>query len=348
MPNRDFAAASAALGTIIEPQVVSQINRAVVMARVLGVQPADNQKVTWDVRLGTSVGAPIADGADVSTYNADTRVPASIDYGEYNDSFAITGRAMAAAMATRNPEQLANIFIEDMSDSVERLAFGIGADVYTGTGATDRIWGLYGGAATPLGITGTYAGISRGTYSQWQSNVVDAGGKPASTGLLRDLRRKIYTASGMKHDLFICDPLQHQAIGEAMGVNRQQVDYVRRNDGMTIKLDAGYNALSFDGITVLEDVQHPAQTITAINTSFVRLRQLPAPPADIIGQQGSPIVIGGTPDEQLGPGRTNVQAFVIPFAKTGNLHKFGLYAFIQLQVKRPNTCGSIINLPASY
>jgi hypothetical protein len=347
MADRDLSSISSALSNLIAGPVVSQINRAVVLAQILGVKPADNKTVTWDVKLGTATPttAPISDGADVSTYNADTKIPAVLNYAEYHDAFALTGRALAAAAASGRPEDLANLFLEEMQDSVERLSSAIGYDVYNGDGTTDHIHGLFAASPAAIGDTGIYASINRATYSQWKGNVVDAAGAPLTFELIRDLRRKIYAASGEKPDLFITDPVQHERLGILFGANRRYVDQVRRADGQVIKLDGGYMVLEFDGISVVEDQQHPAQKFTALNTKRVMLRQLMEVQSEVTGSLGS-FQLGGTPEEQLGVGKIKMAAFLHKLAKNGNKHKFALYVMPQLQVTRPNACGYITSLLA--
>lgn len=343
MATRDFASVTSALATLMEEQVISQVNRSVVLAQILGVVPAEGKNVTWDVKFGTDKGAAIADGVDNTTYNVDTKVPATLDYAEYTDAFSLTGRAMSAAMATGNPRVLANLFLEEAADSVERLADGIGDGIYNGSGATDNIWGLYA-SVSPIGSTGIYANVNRSTYAQWKGTVTDAASAPVSFDMLRSQMSAIYVASGEQPDVIVCDATQHDKIGQLFGANRRYIDEVRRSDGTVIKLSGGYKVLEFDGVPIIRDRQHPASKITFLNSRHTRLRQLPAPPADITGQMGAPIVIGGTPEEQLGPGRTKLSCFMIPFAKTGNAHKFGLYCMPQLQVRRCNSGGYITNL----
>ncbi len=349
MAYADFSARQAAFSTLIEPAVTTQINRAVVLAPILGVVPADNKNVSWDVKLGTATPttAVISDGEDVSDYNADTKKPAVLQYGELHDAFGITGRAMAGAIASGSPQQLANLFLDENGDSIERLASAFGDAIYNGDGTTDNVHGLYA-TVSPIGDTGIYAGLDRATYTQWKGSVVAAGGAAPSQRLLRALSTSISKKCGFRPDLFITDQDQFAALGEQFA-NRQQfvTDTVNRNDGVGIVLKGGFNMLKFDGATIVEDVQHPAGKITALNTSFVRLRQLMQVPDGVNDGLGM-VQIGGTPEEQLGAGRIKMAAFLMKLAKTGNLHKFAYYIMPQLQVKRPNTCGYISGLQTSF
>jgi hypothetical protein len=347
MATRNFADIDAALATLFDDRIANQINRAVVLSQLLGVRPGTGKNLQWTVRTGTATPgtAVIADGADVAVFNADDKDPAVLQYGTYHDAFAITGKAMAAAGAAGNPAELAALLTDDLGDSIERIARAIAADVYTGTGATNVIHGLYAAGAPAIGDTGVYAGINRAVVTQFQGNVIDAAGGPLTFALMRELRRDIYTASGQKPDLFVTDPRQHEVYGSLFGAERRYVDQVRRNDGTVIRLDGGYQVLEFDGVAVIEDTQHPAQKVSAINSMHVKMSQLFDSP-DALNRAMGLVTLKGTPEEQYGDGSLPLTARLQPLAITGDAFKFALYCYPQLQVKRPNSCGFIEDLAA--
>ena len=320
--------------------------RKTAVARVF-LRPGTGKNIQWTVRTGTATPgtAVIADGADVSTFNTDDKDPAVLQYGTYHDAFAITGKAMAAAGAAGNPAELAALLTDDLGDSIERISRAITADVYNGDGSTDTIHGLFASGAPAIGDTGVYAGINRASVAQFQGNVVDATSGALTFALMRELRRDIYTASGQKPDLWITDPRQHEVYGQLFGAERRYVDQIRRNDGTVIRLDGGYQVLEFDGTAVIEDEQHPAQKMTAINSMHVKMSQLFDSP-DALNRAMGLVKLKGTPEEQYGDGSLPMTARLQPLAITGDAFKFALYCYPQLCVKRPNACGFIDNLAA--
>lgn len=346
MAQLDFSAISSALATLFEDRIVHQINRSVVLANLLPITSGQGKNIQWVARFGTATGSVIADGADVSVYNSDSKVPAVLQYGTYHDAFSITGKARAAAAAAGNPQELVDLFAEEIEESVQRLALKIAVDTYTGTGAADNINGLLSasGAAPAIGATGTYATIARGTYSQWAASVAANGGvgRGLSLSLMREMRRLIYTASGEKPDLIVTDPIQHEAYANLLGANRRYIQDVLLR-GQSIKLDGGYQVLEFDGIPVVEDVNHPAGKMTFLNTRYVSYKQLPSPSDSLNMGKGS-LSLHGTPEEQYGAQNTKLTARVQPLAITGDALKFALFAYPQVQCKRPNTCGVIEDL----
>jgi hypothetical protein len=338
---------AATLAVIFEDQIVSQINRATVLLQVLPTgYGTTGQNIKWSARFGTATGGARAEGADVVTLNNDAKVPATLEYGTYDDAFGVTGKAMAAAAAARNPAELANLFVEELGDCVERLAKGIAVDLYTGTGATDHIHGL---VATAGGImsTGTYAGIDRGARTQWQGTVMSNGsiGRALTFDLMREMRRRIYTASGLKPDLIVTTPELHEKYGKLFGQQRRYVQEITLR-GQTIKLDGGYQMLEFDGIPVLEDVDCPTGDMIFLNTRYVRVLQLPDGVNEANQSMGM-LGLAGTEEEQLGMPSRKIVARINALGRNGDLYRFQLICYPQLQVKRPNSCGVITDLDAA-
>lgn len=339
-----LATISSSLATIFEDQIASQINRATVLLQVLPVVDGTTGKnVAWVARFGTAVGGARAEGADVAATNSDTKVPATLDFGTYDDAFGVTGKALAGARAARNPSDLANLFVEELSESVERLAKGVAQDLYTGSGAANFIMGLVatGGA---IMSTGVYATIDRAARPQW-AGTVDSNsgvGRALTFNIMRDMRRNIYKASGQKPDLVVTTPELHEKYGLLFGQQRRYVTEIKLRGAM-ITLDGGYQMLEFDGIPVLEDVDAPASNMIFLNTRYVRVVQL-ADEVDAVNQSEAMLGIAGTDEEQLGAPSRKLRARINPLAKTGDTYNFQLILYPQLQVRRPNTCGVIQDL----
>lgn len=336
-----------ALTVIFEDAIVSQINRATVLLQVLPVGPGTTGKdIRWVVRFGSAVGGARAEGAAVTVLNNDDKVPAHLDFGTYDDAFGLTGKAIAGARAAKNPADLQNLFVEELGDSVERLAKGVAVDLYTGTGATDHIHGL---VVTGGGImnTGTYAGIDRSSRTQWQGTVMANGGvgRALTFDLMREMRRRIYIASGLKPDLLVTTPELHEKYGKLFGQQRRYIQTITLR-GQTITLDGGYQMLEFDGIPVLEDVDCPTGRMLFLNTKFVRVLQLPDA-IDNVNQSMAMVGLQGTPEEQLGAPTGKLTARINPLGREGDTYRFQLICYPQLQCRRPQSCGVIVDLDAT-
>lgn len=342
------ATIASALATLFEDRIAMQINRAVVLAQLLRTTPGTGKNIGWVSRFGTAApgSAVIGDGVAVSTFNSDTKLSATLNFGTYHDAFSTTGKARAAARASGNPQELVDLFAEEIMESVTRLAMAISVDLYTGTGATDNINGLLtaSGAAPGIAATGTYATIDRAVQTQWQSTVMANGGvpRPLSFELMREMRRRIYVASGMKPDLIVCDPIQHERYANLFSDQRRYVQSIQLR-GQTITLDGGMQVLEFDGIPVVEDVSHPSGKMTFLNTRFVEMKVLPDSP-DTVNQAAGSVQLAGTAEEQFGGSSIGLRARIQPLAVVGDAFPFALYIYPQIQVRRPNTCGSLNDL----
>lgn len=354
MATVDMARIADALATIFQPKIVAQMNRSCVALQLLPYAPGAGKNLQWDVEFkasGESTDSTLNDGADVSTYQDDDVVPAVLQWGTYSEAFSITGKARAVAAAAGNPQELVDLFGQKIERAVRRLTKNLGKAVYQGTGATNHIHGLFGGATltsgAPLAAAGTYAGINRSTYADWKANSLANGGtaRALSFELMRDMRRKIYEASGEMPDLILCDAFQQEQYGLLFGKERRYTQEVTLR-GQRIVLDGGYRALEFDGIPVIADVNAPAGAMLFLNSNYVRVRQLPDMVDGVNGGAGM-LNLHGSAEEQFGAQSTQLMARINPLARTGDAYKFQLVLWPQLQVERPNACGSITDLIAS-
>jgi hypothetical protein len=339
-----LATISNSLATLFEDRIATQINRATVLLQVLPVQDGTTGKnIAWIARFGTAVGQARAEGAVVNYSNTDTKVPATLDFGTYEDAFSITGKSVAAAANTRNPADLENLFTEELSECVERLAKGVAIDLYVGTGATDHIMGLVASGGAIMD-TGVYANIDRGTYPQWAGNVDGNSGvgRALTFDLMRGMRRDIYRASGQKPDLIVTTPEIHEKYGALFGQQRRYTTEIKLRGSM-ITLDGGYQMLEFDGIPVLEDVDCTSGDMLFLNTRYVRVVQLPDPATTVNGSTGV-VGIAGTDEEQLGQPSRKLRARINPLGRTGDFFTFQLILYPQLQVRRPNSCGVLTDI----
>ena len=326
------------------PEIESQINRACVLLQVLPKGDGrTGKRLDWVVSFGTAVGAARNEGASVSgNGNSDDKIPAHLEFGNYDDHFTVTGKAIRAAAAAGNPEQLAGLMEEEVKDCSERLAKGIAVDCYTGSGATNYIHGLTA-TAGPLAATGEYAGIDRATYPQWASNAYSNGGavRSLSRDLMRSVRRGIYEASGRKPDLIVCSPGVHEKYGQTFEQQRRYVTEIKMR-GQTIILDGGYYALEFDGIPVIEDNDCPDNDMLFLNTNFLDIRQLPD-----IGE-GNPAYahrdLRGTPEEQFGARDTGISARINMLSRDGDFVRFQMIAYPALRSRRNNVHARLTDL----
>lgn len=355
MPNVDTSRIAAALPTVVDGKIVPQMNRSAPILQLLGYDPGDGKNLSWDVEFknsGETTDSSIAEGADVAAYGDDDEVMAVLGYKDYSEAIAVTGKAIEVAAKSAGggmgADPLMNLWEHKLGQAVKRLGKNLGRDIWTGSGSGNRILGLYGGSTltsgAPLSNAGTYAGINRATYADWQANVVANSGTPRALtfDLLREMRREIYEACGEMPDLIMCDAAQHEKYGALFGDNRRYVQEVTIR-GESIRLDGGYRALEFDGIPIIADVNHPAGCMSFLNTNYIKISGLDTQPRDSNRAPGM-IALQVMPEEQLNSGSTPLRARLNPLAVTGDLYKIQMLLYPQLKVERCNVHGVLADL----
>lgn len=354
-PTVDLARITDALPTLLADKVIPQMNRSAPELQLIPFKAGAHKNLTWDVEFknaAESTNSALAEGADVSTFGDDDIVPATLNWCDYSEAIAVTGKALSAARGsaggTGGASELQDLWTHKTMGAIRRLAKNLGRDFWTGPGTGNRMLGLYGGATltagAPLSNAGTYAGIDRAAYAEWKANVLLNGGvaRPLSFDLMREMRKMIYDACGEMPDLIMCDSTQHEAYGKLFGDQRRYVQEVTIR-GQKIVLDGGYRALEFDGIPIIASVNHPAGYMTFLNTNYVKLSALDDMPTEA-NRSPRMIQLQAMPEEQLNSGATPFRARLNPLAVNGDLYPIQMILYPQIYVERCNAFGVLGDL----
>lgn len=353
-PNVDLSAITNALPTLLQDSVIPQMNRSAPELQLIPFQAGATKNLVWDVEFrnaSESSSSALAEGATVTTYGDDDIVPATLNWCDYSESIAVTGKAMASARGSAGrggASELQDLWTHKTIGAIRRLAKNLGRDFWQGPGTGNRMLGLYGGATlasgAPLGNAGTYAGIDRSVRTDWKANVLLNGGvtRPLTFDLMRDMRKAIYDACGEMPDLIMCDSTQHEAYGKLFGDNRRYVQDVTIR-GQKITLDGGYKALEFDGIPIVASVNHPAGYMSFLNSNYVKMRALDDMPTEA-NRAPRMIQLQAMPEEQLRSGVTPFRARLNPLPAGGDLYPIQMILYPQIQVERCNALGVLGDL----
>lgn len=353
-PTVDLARITDALPTLLADKIIPQMNRSAPELQLIPFEAGKHKNLVWDVEFknaSESANSALTEGQTVSTYGDDDIVPATLNWCDYSESIAVTGKAMASARGSAGiggVSELKDIWVHKTLGAIRRLAKNLGRDFWQGPGSGNRMLGLYGGSTlttnSPLSNTGTYAGISRGTYDDWKGNVLLNGGvqRPLSFDLMRDMRKAIYDACGEMPDLIMCDSSQHEAYGKLFGDNRRYVQEITVR-GQKIVLDGGYKALEFDGIPIIASVNHPANCMTFLNTNYVKLCALDDMPTEA-NRSPRMVQLQAMPEEQLQSGACPFRARLNPLAVVGDLYPIQMILYPQIKVDRCNAQGVLGDL----
>lgn len=340
MGAQKFSTITSALQTLYMANLVPQINRSAVTLGLLPKRTSPGKDISWAVATGTGKAGAKADGADESSYRSDDKRGASLDYVIYTDPFQTSGFAKAAAANSGGPSPLSSLDLSDMMESTQRMAHGLNDAIFNGVGSTEMLGMTTSGG--PVDDAGTYATIARGSVSQWQSTVDgnSSVNRPLSTDLMRSMRTSIYEASGLRPNLIVTSPAQFENYGQLLDDKRRYVEQIQL-DSRTIRLDAGFTALSFDGIPVVMDADCPDGEMYFLNTNFLYLDVLP-PVTD--GVTWSQLAVSGTAEEQFNSVGTGLSLKVNKLSNAGDYTRYQSVVYCQLVNLRPNSCGLIEDL----
>jgi hypothetical protein len=353
-PTVDLGAITNALPTLLADKVIPQMNRSAPELQLIPFKAGQHKNLVFDVEFknaSESANSALAEGAAVSTYGDDDIVPATLNWCDYSESIAVTGKALSSARGSAGAggaSELQDLWTHKTMGAVRRLAKNLGRDFWTGPGTGNRMLGLYGGSTltsgAPLSNAGTYAGVNRATYADWKANVLLNGGvqRPLSFDLMRDMRKAIYDACGEMPDLIMCDSTQHEAYGKLFGDQRRYVQEVTIR-GQKITLDGGYRALEFDGIPIIASVNHPAGYMTFLNTNYVKMAALDDMPTEA-NRSPRMVQLQAMPEEQLQSGTCPFRARLNPLAVTGDLYPIQMILYPQIYVERCNAFGVLGDL----
>ena len=333
-----------------DPALKRQFNRRSVLAALLPKKNGAGANLNWGARFSRSVhAAKFTEGADVAAgeINQDVDQNAVLGWAMYRVAFGMSGISIAAARsALQSPDALLELFEGHLTDAATDLISQINAALYSGDGSASEIAGLYGSGA--LAATGSYAGLSRVTYPEWASNVLGNGAVPRALtkSLLDQLEQQIFDACGMPPDVIVASSgvvRKYEALFDSVvrtepaagaGAELSVIGRLAGNSGAT--------GLFYKGIPVVRDRNATAGKLSMLNTDFAGIRSLPHvdPGMAVTPSKDDKGLTDGVVD-------TGINAKVEPLAKTGDSNKFQLVSYLQLQVRRPNTCGVLEDIDES-
>lgn len=351
----NLAAISNALSTTFAPNIVRAFNREAVLAKLLPVRDdggqGDAKQVAWDVSFSGASAAAFAEGADVqvSDFAQDVDVPATLPWGLYRSSFALTNLEItAAARSLKNAEVLGNMVLHRLMGSITKLASVINADLWSGTGTSGggnpNIVGFVGSSYNGALITsGSYATLSVGTYPEWASNLLTNGGtaRPLTFALLSQLERNIYVNSGRRPNCIVTSPgvlSKYESLFETQKrYNSNEGGAVDRYVGSIQSGMGGMETnLSWRDIPIFRDRNAPTGTLLMLNLDDLAMKFLPFP-ASSDGVTQTAVNLPSS--NGASPTPTPLLAHIYPLARTGDAQKFSVVIYMQLAVQRTNSQG---------
>lgn len=334
----NLASISNALGQTFQGELERQWNRSAVAASRIPIRAGSGKNASWSVEFSGATATTVADGSDVqsSEYSNDVNVPAVLAWAHYRHSFQISETELdAAASSVGIPQALEDLFGERIMGGGAKIASAINADIYAGTGidgsGNPTLVGLVSGGA--LSNSGTYAGVPRGTYTEFNGNVFANGGTPRALtmDLLEQVDASIFTNSGQDFDELLVSPgIYRKYKGLFETVKRVVTD-----GGASPRYDSSTDQLFFRGKPVTRDRDCPAGTIVFKNNAAVEAKFLPRvfnPIDSVIARNASLTASDG---KRLM--MTNIPVRIAVLGKTGDNVKVTMKSVVQILVRRPNS-----------
>ena len=315
-------------------RMVNCINRASTLLRTLPSKVAVSTLPVWSAKGSGQLAEEYAEGADAINFGSDSQAKAILTWGKVRSNFHLSGTSRRAAALAATPEGQDNQVIENIQDSTMALASLINQKLYTGSGATDKVCGL----ATAIADDNTYATIDRtiGGNEYWQSYVVDPGSSTdLSFAQIRADQAGVRKKGGEGPDLAVCDPDTWNTVASLFDGNRQYTQNVITTARGTITLDAGSEAIYFNGTAFVQDKDAPAKQILYLNTNWVHVEYLPVPADDMAQLAGMGIMVQA--NDGFGP--IPLGFLVEKLDKSGDSDKFSMTFNGQLVVRKPSACG---------
>lgn len=329
---------NSALGTTFAKQMVRAWNRTSVLLQEMTIVSGGGQgggkQVGWDVQFSGATAATFAEGADVSSFDNDAEVPATIAWGQYQSKFKLTNKEMNAAFANMgNATELEKILEERLFDAICAITSKINKDIIVGDGDE-------GGNPTIVGLiealdsSGTYATIDKGVKTEWAGIELGNSGtaRPLTLDLLAAAEESEYKASGQSPEMLVTTPGVRRKY-EGLFNSVQRIMSPNGSGGPIARMDGGSEDLFWRGRPVIRDKDVSTGILMGLRPSNLFLHVLPWAPVEM-----QPTVVRDLISSNGGDLQKNLGAFVniYPLGRTGSAVKFVAEIYCQLRVPRTN------------
>ena len=351
MSIEDLTNVSAALSTTFATRLARQMNRTAILAQLLRVVPNDGpgggKQVAWDIETSGATAVNFAEGADVTTFNYDPLQPATLPYGMYQSAFELSNlvlNAAAASMRDGQPSEVGKLVEERIYGALTKIASQVNADLFngtgTGTGGNPNVIGF----SSALIDTGSYAGISTTSYTEFASTIVANGGtaRPLTLDLMSQVEAAIYIASGKQVTSVVGDPGIIRRY-EGLFNESQRIELAGRAPNAQVSAGFPPGTMFWRGIPVIRDRNAPTGSLLFICDDNAEIRVLPwaeDSDADGVNARQAAALSSNGETASLVP----IPCMIYPLGRTGSAQKFVVETYLQLAVLRPNAFGLLNDL----
>lgn len=324
------------LSDLLKDKLVESGAYSATLMKLLDVKQATNpNNVSWAVDgYGTVVANNYAEGADFSTFNADSQIKPYLNYARFETSMKLSGSAVRQAGLTVSPRANAQLIEHQLNKAIKVVTNAIGVQSHTGLGTVNTLSGLGIG----VDAASDYANISRASHPEFASVEHDAGGDaltiPDLRKLVLDLMQRNHGPAG-KPDFLLCSIATFGKILSFADANFQ----VRYDEGLRSQargFNLGFDYVTVMGIPLIADPHCPEGIIHGLRKDAVHYEYVPAQDNDLTGYR----MVSAS--DSLGS-KMGLPMMLIPHGKGGDNTKFSVCAELALVVTEPFKCGKITN-----
>lgn len=325
--------------------LIPQVNRKAVTLGALMADEDSGKNCAWGFRLAGKTARALTEGADAATPDQDVQAPATLSWGLYDFTMAVTNTAAAAAASSGgDPDVNNDVWLEQIQEGLETMSSLINVDLYQGDGSGSSSELTIVGFGEVFGsTTNTYAGRDRSqaVNAPIRPTVIDPGTPTAFTiKMFRDDLAKIYRLCGERPPLAFCQPLLFNMIASRFdNIRRIEIGEQISTGRGIITLDGSAQAIVVDGCTVMEDKDavYSGETdsvgsLTYVNPKYTRLKVLPPASLENAEVKKRYSLNDGFDNIALNVKYEMLARFGSSTRARGELH-------LQLQCKRPNSGG---------
>lgn len=320
-----FSALSTALNTVIAPEVIRTFNA---QARTLGMIPKVGclgQNATWDFEGTGAAVETFNDGDDVSNYSADDAYKAVLALQGLRSNIRVGHQALAAAKRS-GPAALGQLWERTALNSIRKFASVVNQALYAGSGS-------FVGLAAAILDSGTYAGIDRGTNTQFRSYVIDPGSLTAPTiAQVRTDVSAIYDNCGEVPPIGVAGTLVWNKLASLFSEVRRITQDA--SGGGARVMDLTVDVIEVDGCKIYKDKDCTANALYYLNPAYLEVQYLPQVEAD------------GSYDINADDGSQSIDLGLKMYelARVGAAERGTLESFLQLAVRNPSAMGKRLNI----
>lgn len=242
--------------------------------------PSSPQGPTWQVKVASNGSASLfVEGGTFPAAGNFEQVEATLPWGHYVALITLTGTAERQLEIGGGDAKIINYFRQQLTDANAQIVDLMhdhtlgGNNTATVNGQTAQ--GIIGVTAA-IGDTGSYAGISRSTYTVWQSYVNDNSGTPRALtiALMDDCHNNLVDVRGGSYNAVLMSQTQFDNYTQLSSGVPSPHFQIPGTGPASLTFNAGYTGATYKGRPVLVIPGYNTSRIDFVNLDALSIELL--------------------------------------------------------------------------